>query len=176
MSGIYQSLSLLLIFLIILYLVIYIVCVCERESYFECNVLYAMSENCLWTRKRGVRMILIFHIRLKWSHLLSWLMYTKLLSLPKKCYCVLNARCFWILRQNQCVRLKLTSYCLIFLEFRLNCLYKLLWLCIAYWIRCVDWKIKVVHLFLCFLWISYLWYVIHPVCWGGACLSPICVF
>lgn len=115
-------------------------CVCECEPYIECNVLYAMSENCAWTRL-GARCTYDTDI----SYLTDvfcqgWC--TRRSSLSAR-----DATVCWILRQNQFVSLFVLNWQFLFNMFRVQtyCLYKLLWLCIAYWMGRVSWIIKVVH-------------------------------
>lgn len=114
-----------------------------------------MSENCTWTRLRArctYDTDISYLTWLKWlfkkkNHIFchDWCT-QKLPSLPKICYCVLNARCFeyW---DKICCFFFVLNWQLLFNIFgvQTHCLYKLLWLCIAYWMGCVDWIIKVVH-------------------------------
>lgn len=92
-------------------------------------------------------------------------MYTKLPSLPKICYCVLNPKCCFEYRDKISLFSFVLNWQLLFniVGVQTHCLYKLLWLCIVYWMGCVEWIIKVVH----FLYRSmfplallFMWYVL----------------
>lgn len=74
-------------------------------------------------------------------------MYTKLPSLPRICYCVSNPTCCSEYWDKISLFFFVLNWQLLFNIFgaQTYCLYKLLWLCIAYWMGCVDWIIKVVH-------------------------------
>ena len=110
------------------------VCVCVCELYIECNVLYAVSET---RRTYDTDISYLTEV----SRLVSRLMFMTLLLLCLRCYCVFN------LTPNQFVSLFVLNWQFLFNMFRVQtyCLYKLLWLCIAYWMGRVNWIIKVVH-------------------------------